>query len=283
KLFKIFSSSAEPKITKILSGNVEHTVLQRACAIQLFSKKPLHALVLGSNLGNTLINTLQTIAPISTVYTQDDMGNLLVIRKHKQYDKGILAKTNDGLFIMLNFKLERPAERNPIVSAMEKGYVVVERNNFTGKFAANINVLAFAIPDGIRLLTKSIDILKRQIPFSRDILHKFHLVFVVQKPKQVSEALSLKSEDVLFLRSYIAYCRKFKVTFDKKYDGLVDQFMAFIKNDENHFVVDVREKIAAAVKRLACARAAMHMREDLSEEDVKEALKIVRDSLYVVK
>ena len=143
-------------------------------------------------------------------------------------------------------------------------------------------MLAFAVPRGIKLLTRNISVLKRQVPFDYRLMNRFHLVFFAEN-KQPGEPLKLKSEDVSFLKNYIAYCRSRSVIFSKEHEHLVEKFMAFIRDDQEHFAVDITEKIAAGIKKLAMARARMHMRTTTSEADVKEAMKIMRDSLYIAE
>lgn len=270
KLFSLFSQKAENVFGKALGSGVP-PALASAIGLQLFSDEKLHVFVLGQS--NHLISNLDTIAPIMEYY--DGTGNMAIARKGSSYEHGLLPKAHNGIFLLTDFHVEKKA-REHLFHAMKEGFVSVNRQSYSGRFKANVCVLAFSKPKGVKLMKRNIALLKSQFP-DPGALDRFHLVFVFDDSV---EQVSMPADDARFLRNYVLYARSRSMEWDKQYDGLVDKFMDFIRQDESHFVVDITEKISAGIKRMALARARMHLRE-LNENDVKEALKVMRDSLYL--
>jgi DNA replicative helicase MCM subunit Mcm2 (Cdc46/Mcm family) len=296
EVFKKFSKDAEEKISVMIAQSLGNesamNAVRKAILYLLFSRERVHILILGDSRSEKeeFLKSILTLSPVSSLYSsQTQNKELIVIRKKKELIKGILPMTNNGVLCVQNLELGKKQVRTPLIDAMEKGRVSYERKDFSGNFKANIRVVATAGPTGVRFIIKPVELIKRQIPFDISFLSRFHVVFLLRENtniksmhKHLASQFRIKQEDVNFIKNYIEFCRSKKIEYDEKFDSLINRFIEIIKKDENQFLVSLTQKTVASIIKLAKARAALQLRENVIEQDVKEAIKILRDSLYSV-
>ncbi|MFH1917016.1 MAG: hypothetical protein ABIJ21_07175 [Nanoarchaeota archaeon] len=277
-LYYSFSHQAYAVLSSALCAKVgfEDRALARAITCQIAGSFPVHILVLTDDhsLKHAIMESVKACSP---VYEMTGPGKPLVAeKKGKELSFGIIPKSHDGILIIPDLGNEK--KLTPIISAMDYGKVEYDG----AMIPARASVLAFAEPRGLKLITRSLDILRRQLPCNAAVLSRFHLVFVVGKTPGVWERRRLSDDDMSFVRGFLSFVKRHKVSFSERYDPLVEKFMKLARSDENHFVIDITEKTAAGIKRLSGARAQLFLREQVLEEDVKDVLALVRDSLYKI-
>jgi hypothetical protein len=242
--------------------------LAKAATLQLFSPSRLHLLVLtdDESFRDILMGNMKSCAPISALYTKEKMNRLVMFTK----GKGLLPETDEGIFIMGEFRCDKKEEREPILSAMQQGYVLPEKKGPT--------------PSGMKLITSNLDILHTQVPFDRVLIHEFHLVFIMQRKNKhhmPTPSLRINMDDIELVRGFVSYCKDVPQEFPQQFNETVTRAVHWLKEHERHAFVDVTGKTADAIKALACSRAMMHLRP-VEEDDVKEAIKIAREALFCI-
>lgn len=281
--FYSFAPRSEDVLSSLVGRGIsvfgDIDALRSAVLLQLVAKDPLHILVLTDDraVEDALLENVLALSPRVSVYRGE---SLIMEKKSGQLIPGLLPKSDDGLFVIPELNHEKKIK--PILAAMDSGVVPYKTKGVETSMQARVNVLAFAMPRGMKLLTGSLDVLKRQLPCDESLLSRFHLVFVIEEKKKRMFSQRVNEEDILMAKKYISFARMNQVKFEQRFASTVGKFMEFIRNDAHFFVVPVTGRIAEAVERLACARAMLHLRDVVLDEDVKAALGIVRESLYRV-
>jgi hypothetical protein len=287
KMFHLLAKNSDEKLYQLIGRGIDADgpmrSAKKAVLLQLFSPESLHILFFtdDEDFRDLLMGNVKSCAPKASVYTKDKYLDLQLMAKNK----GLLALADEGVFIVGEFRCEKKEERVAILSAMDEGWFIPEKKGVKKKVDARISTLAFATSSGLKLVTSNLDILHTQVPFDRALLPRFHIVFVVQRKNRASDihhGMRIQIEDVELVRRFITFAKENPVSFDPVFDRLIERNMHLLKEKERFSFVDITEKTAQAIRQLACCRAMMHLRPVVEEEDVNEAVKIVRDSLFKI-
>jgi len=297
KVFRKFAPFAEERISKLIApAIVGFDTIKKTAAYQLFSVDPVHVLLLGDpGTGKTQILSATTdLAPISSFGLGSGTSGvgLAATVKGKTITKGLLPMADQGLCAIDELNLMKPSDMAAMYNAMEKGFVTYTKGSSNLRFQARIRVLATANPKGDRFVGHIVDVLKQQLPFDPALLSRFHIVFLVRRPdtkrfREISKHIvhHTKSEhslaDIRFVKDYIDYTERIEVEFPKSFEKQVGDFAEDIKENERKYLVEVSPRLIIGLIRLAKARARMHLKKVVSEEDLKVAEKIILKSLEV--
>jgi replicative DNA helicase Mcm len=296
-IFEKFSKIAEDKIFNYVAPNILGLdEIKKAAVLQLFSPERTHMLLLGDpGTGKTdVLRSVDIIAPISSFGLGSGTSGvgLSASKRGKELIKGLLPLAHDGICCIDELNLMKESERGSLLNAMEKGFVTYDKGNTHVKLDANVKLLATANPDGDRFVGRSVEILKKQVPFDPALTSRFHLVFMIRRPDDKEFAkiaekiieehnIKLKKEDVDFIRGYIEFANKIEVEFDKKLGSLVTEFVRKLRKDENQFLVDISPRLVIGIVRLAQASARIELRDKVKKEDILKVFDIVKKALYI--
>ena len=299
KVFEGFAHTAEEKILKLIAPNIVGLdEVKKAGLMQLFAREKLHVLLLGDPAtGKTdILRSVSELAPVSSfgLGSGASRAGLTMVMHGKEVVKGLLPLADKGIACIDELNLLRSVDRAGLLNAMEKGFVTYDKGNTHIKLDANVNVFATANPVGDHFVGRTIEVLKKQVPFDLALLSRFHLVFLIRKPgtKKFLEItdkiikgdkMDVYEHDKQFVQEYVAYALNKKVEFDRSLSGLIQGFVADVKRDENRFLIEISPRIVIGVMNMAKAVARMKLKEKVEREDIIKVLKIFNSALYVKK
>ncbi|MFH1212404.1 MAG: ATP-binding protein, partial [Candidatus Woesearchaeota archaeon] len=299
KAFKEFSKHSKGLIEKHFAPEIvgmEH--VKKAAILQLFSKERFHILLLGDpGTGKTgILRASEKYSPVSSfgLGSGTSSAGLTVSGAGDDMSKGLLAMAHNGICYLDELNLLKKEDRSSLLNAMEKGFVTFDKGGKHLRFDANARVLATANPKGDSFVGVIPETLRQQMPFDPALVSRFHLVFLVRKHtaeefRQITKKIisdDKKEENKTssaFIRDYVLFCEKQDVSFDKKHQDAIMDFIEKIKKDEKKFIVEIGPRLVIGLINIAKASARMQLKDKAEEADVKDAISIVEQSLYFRK
>ncbi|RME53823.1 hypothetical protein D6783_00790 [Candidatus Woesearchaeota archaeon] len=269
--------------------------VKRAATLLLFAKEPVHILLLGDpGTGKTeILRAVEEIAPIATfgLGSGTSGAGLAVTVKGNTIKEGLLPQADHGICCIDELNLMKHQDLAALYNAMEKGFITYNKGGEKLRFNARVRILATANPKGDRLVGKSAETIKRQLPFDQALLSRFHLIFLIKKPNKEDfiaitkniikqERIVIKRADVHFIKHYIRYANTIQPTFSKKFEPVVVNFIETIARDEKKFITDISPRLVVGAIRLAKANARLTLKPNVEANDLKTALNILKASLY---
>lgn len=298
EIYESFSSKAFDVIPSVIASNIQGMEeIKKAAALQLFSKQPVHILILGDpGTGKTdILRASFKLAPISSfgLGSGTSGAGLVATVKGSKIMKGLLPLADGGVCCIDELNLMKEESRAGLYNAMEKGFVTYDKGGHHYKFDAHIKVLATANPKGDKFTGDTIEKLKEELPFDSALLTRFHLSFFVRKPdlekfKEIASSIAsgkkyeLSKGDIDFIKGYIEFVNKKEVhdirkTLQKK----VVDFISDIKKDEKNYLIEVSPRLVLGFMRMCKALALIEGREDVEEKDIDRIKEIVMASLKI--
>ncbi|MEM4246861.1 MAG: ATP-binding protein [Candidatus Woesearchaeota archaeon] len=295
KTFQDFAKEAYEMLPTIIAPNIMGMDdIKKAAALQLFATEPVHILLIGDpGTGKTdILRGSSQLAPISAFGLGSGTSGvgLVATVKGKEILKGLLPMADCGLCAIDELNLMKDENRAGLYNAMEKGFVTYSKGGTHARFDARINVIATANPRGDKFIGDDIKGLKKQLPFDSALLTRFHLMFIIRKPdiKQFSEISrkivrgekkSVAQADIDFVKAYVDYASKIKVSFDKELEDEVVAFAEKLKANEKRYVSEISPRIVVGLMNLAKASARMELRDKVTQADLQRVEKLVENSL----
>jgi len=299
RIFLEFAPSAEEKVLGLIAPNIIGLdEVKKAGLIQLFAKEKSHILLLGDPAtGKTdILRSISELAPISSfgLGSGATKAGLTLTVVGKEVVKGILPLANNGVACIDELNLLKNVDRAGLLNAMEKGFITYDKADSHLKLEANVNVFATANPEGDKFIGRTIEVLKKQVPFDSALLSRFHLVFLIRKPGTQEflkitdniikgEKKSISNKDKQFVKEYVAYALKKNAEFDKSLSSLIQGFVSDVKKDEDQFLIEISPRMVIGIMNLARAAARMRLNEKVEREDIIKVLKIFNFALYIKK
>jgi len=297
RAFKEFSSKAARVIPSLIAPHIiGFDDVKLAVAWQLFCPERVHILLLGDPAtGKTeILHAASQLAPISSFGLGSGTSGVGLAASFKggKVVKGLLPLAHKGLCCIDELNLMKPRDRGALLNAMEKGFVTYDKGGSHLRIPAEVRVLATANPKGDRFIGSSVKFLREQLPFDPALLSRFHLVFLIRKPTTeefltitrsliTKKDLSLRPEDVSFVKDYVAFAEKVKVEFDKDLEPVITDAVEDLKAREDEFLVEFSPRIVVGIVRLSNAVARMSLREKVTHDDVAAVLTVLKKSLVI--
>jgi len=298
QVYAEFSQNAFEKITESIAPNIsgmEH--IKKAAALQLFSKQPIHILLLGDpGTGKTdILRSAAELSPASSfgLGSGTSGAGLIVTVKGDEVIKGLLPKADQGLCAIDELNLMKKEDYAGLYNAMEKGFVTYDKAGKHFKFDARVKMLATANPKGDKFDGQNIGELKKEIPFDSALLSRFHLVFMIRKPdleqfKEIAKSIisnednDVKKENINFIKGYIEHIQgQEDIDFPKEYQQQIIDFIEDIKKNEGNYLIDITPRFVVGVMRLCKALTRAEGRYEVEEADIRKVKGIVRKSLKI--
>lgn len=269
---------------------------KRAAAVQLFAQEPTHVLLLGDpGTGKTeILRSAERLAPkaVFGLGSGASKAGLVGMYEGKEFRPGLLVRADEGLALIDELNLLKKEDLAGLYSAMEKGFVTLDKKGKHDRFDARISVLATANPKGDSFIGKDLQFLQSQLPFTPALLSRFHLIFTVRKPRakeleHITRSIvsgktgELSAGDCRFLRDYAAFAQRIGVTFDPKHEPMVVDFIEGLKRNEHEYLIEIGPRTVVGVVRLAKAFARMRLARKTTAGDVEAAMQLVKESLKI--
>jgi DNA replicative helicase MCM subunit Mcm2 (Cdc46/Mcm family) len=299
RVFHDFASQAEEKIFSLIAPNIIGLdEIKKAGLIQLFAKDKVHILLLGDPAtGKTdILRSIAELAPISSygLGSGASKAGLTVTVIGKDIVKGLLPMADNGIACIDELNLLKTADRAGLFNAMEKGFITYDKADSHLKIDARIKVFATANPEGERFVGRTIDVIKKQIPFDPALLSRFHLIFLIRKPgtqefMQITQNIilgqksNISENDRKFVKEYVSYALSKDVELDKSLSPLIQGFVEDVKKDEYQFIMEISPRIVIGIMNMAKAAARMSLKDKVEKEDIIKVLKIFNSALYIKK
>lgn len=295
--------------------------VKRAIALQLFGGVPeleddgvlvpgdIHILLVGDpGIGKSHIlkHISKNLAPRG-IYTtgggSSGVGLTASVTKTNEYggewkvEAGAMVLGDKGVVVIDEFDKMPPEERGKIHEALADQTVSIAKAGVNVTLNSRCTVLAGANPKGGRIDWEKP--IKKQIDLPSTIINRFDLLYLlpdtpdVEKDGKVAE-VSLdeeyrrsKRENKIpreLLRKYIAYARtninpKLSKEAIEKLKEFYTRTRAGTGADDP---VPITARFIQGLRKLTQARARMHLREEVTIEDVEEAIDIVTNCLKTV-
>ncbi len=297
--FRLFRKDALAKISGIVAPNIVGMQdAKQAAALLLFAQEAFHVLLLGDpGTGKTeILRSSERLAPhaIFGLGSGASKAGLVGVYEGKEFNPGLLVEADEGLACIDELNLMKKEDRAGLYSAMEKGFVTYDKKGKHEKFKARIRVLASANPKGDKFVGKDVKFLRAQLPFDDALLSRFHLVFLIRKPKGKelekitrkivrNDVREIEDGDARFVKEYSEYALKLNVAFDDKYESMIVDFIEQLKKEEKNLLVEIGPRTVIGVIRVAKAFARVRLSRNTNADDVEQAMKLVKEALTVAE
>jgi replicative DNA helicase Mcm len=293
-LFEKFSHDALDTLPMCVAPNIlGFENIKTATMLQLLSDEAIHILLIGDpGTGKTDI-----IRNASNFAMKNSFGlgsgtsgvGLSVAFKGSEMQKGLLPMAHEGVCGIDELNLLKQEDRASLYNAMEKGFISYSKGGQHHKIDAMVKVIATANPKGDRFTSKTIDGLKKQMPFDSALLSRFHLVYVIRRPdvnqfKEISNKIvkdksrKLTKDDNDFIKAYIEFCKKIKVKLPSDHEKDIVEFVGDIKKNEKKYLIDISPRLVFGFVRMAKASAKLEMRSVVEDQDIALVKNIVKSS-----
>ncbi len=303
--FLEFAPKALSSISSLIAPNIiGMDGAKRAATAQLFAVEPMHILLIGDpGTGKTdILRGASKIAPIGSMGLGSGTSGagLSVMAKGDTIIKGLLPMADGGIACIDELNLMKSKDAAALYNAMEKGFVTYDKGGKHEQLSAKVRVLATANPQGDTFIGKSVESLRKQIPFDDALLSRFHIIFIVRKAtdeefEQItkhivqthtetgSASIKLGAGDIDFIKQYITYADKIDVKFDSTHEAKIVEFIKALKVDERKFLQEVGPRTVVGVIRIVKAIARSELAQAVDEDHLRVGFEIVKESLYVRK
>jgi replicative DNA helicase Mcm len=184
-------------------------------------------------------------------------------------------------------------DRASLYNAMEKGFVTYDKGSHHYRFDARIKVIATANPKGDEFTGDSVDDFKKSLPFDPALLSRFHIVFLVRKPRidefiaiaekiiEGTSKINIKKHDIEFVKNYIKFAEKIDVEFNTEFKNEIKIFAGNVRIHEDELLISVTPRVVVGIMRLSLASARMELRSKVEKDDVMRAIEVFEASLKV--
>ncbi|MFT4310800.1 MAG: ATP-binding protein [Candidatus Woesearchaeota archaeon] len=290
-----FSEHAFERIVGLIAPHIEgFDMIKKAVALQLVSTERFHILLLGDpGTGKTdIVRSALALHEHSAFGLGSGTSGvgLTASVQGKEVTEGLLPKAHLGVCGIDELNLMQAKDMGSLYNAMEKGFVTYTKGRHDIRFEAQVRILATANPKGDKFVGKSIAILKEQIPFDSALLTRFHLVFLLRAPNAQQFAsiskkiishkhVHIQEADIAFIQDYVAYAETIDVSIPKHLEQQMVDFITELKKQEHTYMVEISARTVHGLMRLAQASARMHLRKQISEDDLAQAQQIMRFAL----
>ena len=297
--FNDFKEKAFDEIPNHIAPNITGmNAIKKAAAIQLFAAQPIHLLLLGDpGTGKTdILRSSANLSPISSfgLGSGTSGAGLVVTVKGNEVIKGLLPMADNGICAIDELNLMKKEDFAGMYNAMEKGFVTYDKGGKHYRFNAKIKIISTANPKGDRFEGKTIEDIKKEIPFDSALLTRFHLVFFIKKPglekfKKIAESIlsgdkiKAKKGDIEFIKGYVrAIDTKIKeVEFSKERQREVIMFVEELKKKEEEHLIEISPRFVIGIMRLCKSLARMEARDFVKIKDIVRVKEIVLESLKI--
>ena len=298
KKFRLFAGKAWYVVPKLISPEiVGMDDVKKVATLQLFSTERFHILLLGDpGTGKTeILRSASEFAPISSFGLGSGTSSvgLSVTVIGKEIHPGLLPMADNGLCCIDELNLMKKDDRASLYNAMEKGFVTYDKGSHHYRFDARIKVIATANPKGDEFTGDSVDDFKKSLPFDPALLSRFHIVFLVRKPRidefiaiaekiiEGTSKINIKKHDIEFVKNYIKFAEKIDVEFNTEFKNEIKIFAGNVRIHEDELLISVTPRVVVGIMRLSLASARMELRSKVEKDDVMRAIEVFEASLKV--
>jgi replicative DNA helicase Mcm len=297
--FLAFAPNAFERIAGQIAPNIVGMEdLKEAAAIQLFAKEPVHLLLIGDPAtGKTdILRSVNHFAPIGSfgLGSGTSAAGLGASAKGDNLILGLLPIADEGIACIDELNLMKAKDMAALYNAMEKGFITYDKGGRHEQLPARVRVCATANPSSDTFIGKSVEALRKQIPFEDALLSRFHFTFIVRKPSDEEfetiterivkgERVKQHREDQVFVKEYVRHALTIDVALDPGFERRIVDFIKEMKSDERKFLVEIGPRTVVGLVRTVKAIARSELSQAVDEQHLEKAFGLLRRALYVRK
>ncbi|USN45837.1 MAG: hypothetical protein H6502_01750 [Candidatus Woesearchaeota archaeon] len=294
KVFREFSSVAFEKINYFFERTgFKKKEITNALILSLFAKNPTHLLLLGDpeQGQNELLSSVSTLSPIGVIADLKEIpeSHLYMKTINKKREPGCIAEAHDGILILKHLQFKSDAATHTFAKALDTGKTTFKRGKAEVHVTSNFSCIATSYPDSFHFVGKRISFLHGQLMFPQTLLQDFSLVFLLRRSPQQEffreknfyslnmHTQDINDPDIEFVRKYIEYAREHTIDFAQLLKAEVADFVESLMGKKEYFIEPNKNTIKGIIN-LAKARAALHLRKDVTTDDLEFVFSIVKES-----
>jgi hypothetical protein len=251
---------------------------------QFFSVDPIHICIIADKrcFAQTLIDITHTLHPKSTLYTNQNVVPELDDGALKS--PGLFGMYTEGLIVLPYPEKLTDSQKEILLEVMQTNAITLTTKQKVFKIPAQTSILAYAHPNTSVFVGKHVGLYKQQLPLDADFLENFHIIMCVRCQSEGCLAPKTYSEtDLEFVQDFIHYAHTRQVIFPKKFDTYIVDWYKLIDNDKKQIIPPITQKIVIGLIRISIAHARMHLRDEVTLEDLKYAMDLIQDTLHMTE
>jgi DNA replicative helicase MCM subunit Mcm2 (Cdc46/Mcm family) len=241
-----FSKYSKSWIEQHIAPNVKGLERVKNALVTLLLAKDIHVLLVGGKeVTQELFAGVHGLAHVSALGTVKDI----------QANNSILGAASGGVCCIMDVQELRPGDRTMLYTAMEYGYVKLDRGVQHERLAADVCVLAAATT---KTALKPNSDIKKLTGLDNAFLSRFHLIFLLSSGK-LEKSKPVSAADATFVKRYLTLAATHKPTVP-------------IELAER---VRCQHEKAELILALAKASARLELRDEVLRRDIDEATQLV--------
>lgn len=230
-----------------------------------------------------------TAAGLTAAVVREKSGMLML-------EAGAIVLADQGICAIDEFDKMTNIDRQALHEAMEQQTVSVAKGGIVVTLNARTSILSAANPllgkyDPYKNLSENINL-------PSPLLTRFDLIFVIRDvPERVideqiaSHIMAIRSSrsfvqkpplDIAFLRKYLMYCKNTSPTITPEAEKMMIDFYLEMRTQTESQAIPVTPRQLESLIRLSMARARLLLRNEVTKDDVAEAITLTKNMLYTV-
>jgi len=230
-----------------------------------------------------------TAAGLTAAVVREKSGMLML-------EAGAIVLADQGICAIDEFDKMTSTDRQALHEAMEQQTVSVAKGGIVVTLNARTSILSAANPllgkyDPYKNLAENINL-------PSPLLTRFDLIFIIRDvPERVvdeqiaSHIMAIRSSrsfvqkpplDIVFLRKYLLYCKNISPTITPEAEKMMIDFYLEMRTQTESQAIPVTPRQLESLIRLSMARARLLLRNEVTKDDVAEAITLTKNMLYTV-
>lgn len=194
---------------------------------------------------------------------------------------GAVPLSNNGICVVDEMDKFQDDDKKSLNSVMEEGEVIVDKATVHQKLLANTTIVGTCNPKNEKFDDNSETISQLNLP--RSLIDRFDLIFILNNKENGNPFMDIMKEEEEelvnddFISKFILYARSIKVNVNNDVKELIAEHAYKLKKGYSDFDFGFRQ--LHALFRLSIAFAKINLRNNVINEDVLNACKLMINSL----
>ncbi|MDO8556544.1 MAG: hypothetical protein Q7R96_05230 [Nanoarchaeota archaeon] len=273
--FHQFKNNAYELLPRLIARNIVGLDdVKKSITLQLFSKDPLHLLLVNDQ-------GLEAHHFFTSIEALTDNRNCCIGMELN--DSNVFTMYDQGIVMIDQFEAVKRPVKQLLLPIMDHGIA----DEGPEARPARVRILAATLPIGGRF-SRTYENLKRQIPVDPVLLHRFDLLFInrlsdvaARGAKLVPGFDHLKPADREFIKAYIHHARQIEVKMSDTYEDELIEYLGYLQSKYTRSPKEVTERVLDTLRKLAKASARLELRDVVETRDIQRAKELVESSLAV--
>jgi hypothetical protein len=251
---------------------------------QFFSVDPIHICIIADKrcFAETLLEITHSLHPKSALYK--DQNLVPILDDGAMIEQGLFGDFDEGLVCIPQPQKLSDEQKEVLLEVMQNGALIRSHKSKVFKIPTNTSIITITHPNTSVFVGKHVSLYKQQLPLDTDFLENFHITLCVRC--QVEGCLAPKSyseTDLEFVQDFIHYAHTKQVIFPKKFDTYIVDWYKLVESDKKTIIPPITQKVVIGLIRISVAHARMHLRDEVTLDDLKYAMDLIQDTLHMIE